>query len=159
MGSKVRKIVPSDKQPWAFFSSLALFGWAHFWFIHQEQDPWMSWIDMWCSFLRSLRRLPKLRNHSPLQRGPFVWSRLFSLCHGLRQISFVFCLNTEWQSTNIKSKNFGLSFCKSNCIKSVPKIAPFCMYRGSSQGNQVSGVEVKKADAESATIKCIGFHQ
>ena len=60
---------------------------------------------------------------TPLFRGPFVWSRLFSLCRGLRQISFVFCLNTEWQSTNIKSKNFGLSFCKSYCIKSVLKIA------------------------------------
>ena len=60
---------------------------------------------------------------TPLFSGPFVWWRLFSLRPGLRQISFVFYLNTEWQSTNIKSKNFGLSFYKSYCIKSVLKIA------------------------------------
>lgn len=135
MGTEMRETMPRRQVAMGpFQQSGALLGCAHFSFIHQEQDSWMSWLDMWCSFHHNPCCLPEWRNHSPLQRGPFVWSRLFSLCHGLRQLSFVFCLNTEWQSTNMKSKNVGLSFCKSYCIKSVLKIAewPILYVQGNS---------------------------
>lgn len=76
---------------------------------------------------------PWVRKPLPPQREPFVCSRLLSLGCGRGQLSFVFCLNTEWQSTNITPKNSGLSFCKSYCIKSGPKIAEWPTLHG--QGN------------------------
>lgn len=47
MGSEMRKIVPGGKTTMDIFQQFgALFGWAHFSFIHQEQDPWTSWLDV-----------------------------------------------------------------------------------------------------------------
>lgn len=41
MGSEMRKIVPRGQTTMGIFQqSGALFGWAHFSFIRQEQDPW-----------------------------------------------------------------------------------------------------------------------
>lgn len=121
-GLKWKRLCPGDKQPWAFLGSFrpSLVRPIFPSFIRNKVH---GCSDLTCSFHHSPCHLPEWGNHSPLQRGLFVWTRLFSLCHGFRQLSSVFCLNTEWQSTNTTSKNFDLSFFKSYCNKSIPKIA------------------------------------
>lgn len=103
----------------AFITSLRPFHQAYFSFIHQKQDSWeFDWALRDSSHLSQLP--PGLGN--PLLSSEGLLSQLrFSVYHGPRQLSFVLCLNTEWQSTNRTWKNFGLSFCKSYCIKCVVK--------------------------------------
>lgn len=86
---------------------------------------------------------------------------LFSLYHGPRQLSFVFCLNTEWQSTNRTCKGFGLSFCKSYCIKCVVKMAewPIVDIQRNSHRMTMDLGESLKRNEETVTPKCTGGHR
>lgn len=104
--------------------------------------------------------LAGLGNHSPLQRVCLLSQLLFSLYQGPRQLSFVLCLNTEWQSTNRTWKNFGLSFCKSYCIKCVVKMAEWPIVYGQENSHRIT-MDLEgslKRNEEAATLRCTGGH-
>lgn len=143
-----RKSGTTEQVALAFISSLGPFHRAYFSIIHQKQGP-----DGALEGLPPQPAASQSWETAPLFREGLLSWLLFSLYHGPRQLSFVLCLNTEWQSTNRTWKNFGLSFCKSYCIKCVVKMAewPIVCVQGNSHRITMDLEGSLKRNEEAAT--------